>query len=184
MAPPRKKSLQEVLRERRAATPLLSARELREREAARNREKLEREAAALVHRWRDRRTAIDVDGKLAPEVYRAVHAVSPPAYFASRHWSRRAHAQRTAVPSCEVDRCGGTEGLGARLVDVRSVGAEQPQADLVTLCDACGRRAVKLERELGRLPSRAEVRALDPARSLYSPAEIAALRAKLRRDER
>ena len=178
MASSRKKSLQEVLRERRAATPLVSERELREREAARERAELEHRAAALVARWREGRTAVDKEGKLAPELYRAVHAASPPAYFASRHWSRRSRAQRTAVPSCEVERCGGTDGLRAHLVDVRVVGAEQPEDHLVTLCDSCGRRAVKLEHELGRLPTRAELRALDPERPLYTPEEIAALRAK------
>ena len=178
MAPPRKKSLQEVLRERRTASPLLSARELGEREAARERAELERQAAALVARWREGRTAVDADGKLAPELYRAVHAASPPAYFASRHWSRRSRAQRTAVPACEVVRCGSTDELHAQLVDVRAVGAEQPEADLATLCDSCGRRAVKLEQELGRLPTRAELRELEPGRPLYTPEEIAALRAK------
>ena len=178
MAPPRKKSLQEVLRERREATPLVSERELREREAARERAELERRAEELVARWREGRTAVDADGKLTPELYRAVHAASPPAYFASRQWARRTRAQRNAVPSCEVERCGGTEGLRAQLVDVRAVGAEEPEAHLVTLCDWCGRRAVKLERELGRLPTRAELRALDPERPLYTPAEIGALKAK------
>ena len=165
MAPPRKKSLQEVLRERRAATPLVSERELREREAARERAELERRAAALVARWREGRTAVDAEGKLAPELYRAVHAASPSAYFASRHWARRARAQRAAAATCEVARCEKTEQLCARLVDARAVGAEQPDADLVTLCDSCWARSVKLERELGRLPTRARAARARPRAS-------------------
>ena len=184
MSASRKKSLQEVLRERRSATPLLSAHELRERELARQREELEREAAALVARREGKGTPVDSDGKLAPELYRAVFAASPPAYFATRHWSRRSRAQRTAVPACEVARCGQTEGLRAQLVDPRAVGAEQPGTDLLTLCESCARRAVKRERELGRLPTRAELRELDPGRPLYTPAEIAALRARLRESGR
>ena len=180
MSAPRRKSLQEVLRDRRAATPLLSPSELRERQLAREREELEREAATLVARWRDRRTPVDRNGKLTAELYRAVFAASPHAYFASRHWSRRSRSQRAAVAACEVRRCGRTEELRAQLVDVRSVGAEQPEADLVTLCDSCRRRAVKLEQELGRLPTRAELVELDPDRPLYTAAEIAMLRMKLR----
>ena len=77
MAQPRKKSLQDVLRERRAAAPLLSARELREREAARRREEVEREAARLVARWRAERTAVDADGKLSPADLRGGLRVEP-----------------------------------------------------------------------------------------------------------
>jgi hypothetical protein len=183
MATPRKKSLQEVLRERRAATPLLTARALRERELARAREELEREAAALVARRAADGAPVDAGGKLAPELYAAVYAASPAAYFASRHWSRRSRAQRAAVPACEVARCGQTDGLRAQLVEPRAVGAERPETDLVTLCDSCAGRALKLERELGRLPTRAELRELDPGRPLYTPDEIAALRARLRDDE-
>ena len=167
MAPPRKKSLQEVLRERRAATPLVSERELREREAARERAELERRAAALVARWREGRTQSTRRGS-SPELYRAVHAASPSAYFASRHWARRARAQRAAAATCEVARCEKTEQLCARLVDARAVGAEQPDADLVTLCDSCWARSVKLERELGRLPTRAEPRARPRASPLHT----------------
>jgi hypothetical protein len=156
----------------------VSEKELREREAARQRAELEHRAAALVARWREGRTAVDKEGKLAPELYRTVHAACPQAYFASRHWSRRSGAQRTAMPSCEVTRCGRSEELRAQLVDVRAVGAEQPEDHLLTLCDSCARRAVKLEQELGRLPTRAELRALDPERPLYSPAEIGELKAK------
>jgi hypothetical protein len=88
------------------------------------------------------------------------------------------------VQACEVARCGRTDGLRAQLVEPRAVGAERPETDLVTLCDSCAGRAVKLERELGRLPTRGELRELDPGRPLYTPDEIAALRARLRDDER
>jgi hypothetical protein len=182
MPPPRKKrSLQDVLRERRAAAPLLSARELRERELARQREQVEHEAAALARRWREHRSAVDGGGKLAPDVYRAVFATDRAAYFASRHWSRRSRAQRAASSACEVTRCARTEELRAHHLDRGAVGAEQPGRDLITLCEPCRRRALKLEQELGRLPGREELHALDPSRPLFTPAEIAELKAKHRR---
>ncbi len=177
MAQPRKKSLQDVLRERRGAAPLLSARELREREAARRREEVEGEAARLVARWRAKRTAVDAEGKLTPVIYAAVFASSRPAYLASKHWSRRSSAQRKAMPACEVAQCGGTDGLRAHHVSHDALGAERA-GDLITLCERCLRRAVKLEQELGRTGSRAELQALDPERPLYDSAAIAALRAK------
>ena len=177
MAQPKKKSLQDVLRERRAAAPLLSARELREREAARRREEVEQEAARLVARWRAKRTAVDADGKLSPAIYAAIFASSRTAYLASKHWSRRSSAQRKAVPACEVALCGKTEGLRAHLVSHDALGAERA-GDLITLCERCLRRAVKLERELSRPGTRAELQALDPEQPLYDPAAIAALRAK------
>lgn len=178
MTPPRKKSLQDVLRERRAAAPLVSARELRERELTRQREAAEREASELVARWRTARTAVDADGKLAPDVVREVFRLSRPAYFASRHWARRTRAQRALAPACEVARCGGTEGLEPWHVSRDALGAEAPGRDLMTLCEGCLRRAAKLEQERRRLPSREELEALDPERPLFTPAEIAALRAK------
>ena len=49
---------------------------------------------------------------------------------------------------------------------------------MITLCDGCHRRARKLGRELGRVPRRHEIVALDPGRPLYEPADIAALKAK------
>ena len=130
MAQPKKKSLQDVLRERRAAAPLLSARELREREAARRREEVEREAARVVARWRAERTAVDADGKLGPAVYAAVFASSRPAYLASKHWSRRSSAQRKAMPACEVARCGKSEGLHAHLLNHDALGEEVAGRDL------------------------------------------------------
>lgn len=180
MAQPRKKSLQDVLRERRAAAPLLSARELREREAARRREEIEREAAGLVARWRADGTAVDADGKLSQAVHAAVFAASRPAYLASKHWSRRTSAQRKATPACEVARCGKSEALHIHHVSHGALGAERA-VDLITLCERCLRRAVKLERELGRPGTRAELQALDPEQPLYDPAAIAALKAKLSR---
>ena len=179
MAQPRKKSLQDVLRERRAAAPLLSARELREREAARRREEIEREAAGLVARWRADGTPVDADGKLSQAVHAAVFAASRPAYLASKHWSRRTSAQRKATRACEVARCGKSEALHVT-TQPRRAGAERA-VDLITLCERCLRRAVKLERELGRPGTRAELQALDPEQPLYDPAAIAALKAKLSR---
>jgi hypothetical protein len=172
----KKKSLQDVLRERRAATPLLSARALREREAERRREEVEREAAGLVASWRSERTAVDADGKLNPAVYAAVFASSRPAYLASKHWSRRSSAQRKASPACEVARCGKSEGLRAHLLKHDALGEEVVGRDLVTLCEGCARRAVKLEQERGRAATREELKALDPERLLFTPAEIAALK--------
>jgi hypothetical protein len=180
MAQPRKKSLQDVLRERRTATPLLSPRELREREATRRREEVEREAARLVARWRADRTPVDAGGKLSQAVYAAVFAANRPAYLASKHWSRRSSAQRKATPACEVARCGKSDGLHAGHVSHGALGAERA-ADLITLCERCLRRAVKLEREVGRPGTRAELQRLDPEQPLYDPAAIAALKAKLSR---
>jgi len=178
MAQPKKKSLQDVLRERRAAAPLLSARELREREAARRREAVEREASRLVVRWRAERTAVDADGKLSPAVYAAVFASSRASYLASKHWSRRTAAQRKAMPSCEVARCGKSEGLHAHHLNHDALGEEIVNRDLMTLCDGCLRRAVKLEQEHGRPATRDELRTLDPERQLFTRAEIAALKEK------
>jgi hypothetical protein len=177
MAQPKKKSLQDVLRERRAAAPLLSARELREREAARRREEVEGEAARLVARWRAERTAVDAEGKLSPAIYTAVFAASRTAYLASKHWTRRSSTQRKAMPACEVARCGKTDGLRAYHVSHDALGAERA-GDLVTLCERCLRRAVKLEQELGRPGTRAELQALDPEQPLYDAAAIAALKTK------
>ena len=57
--------------------------------------------------------------------------------------------------------------------------ARSVAGDLVTLCRApCLRRAVKLEQELGRPGTRAQLQALDPEQPLYDAAAIAALKAK------
>ena len=68
---------------------------------------------------------------------------------------------------------------------IRRINMEMPRAsspsnrrDLITLCAGCHRRAEKLGRELGRVPRREELVALDPRRPLYEPADIAALKAR------
>ena len=184
MPPPRKRSLQDVLRERRAAAPLLGVHELRERERVRQREELERRALELVDRRRDRRTAVDAEGKLTPELYRAVFAVDRGAYYRSRHWSRRMRAQRERRPACEVSRCGRTDDLRAYLLERDAIGAEIPEQDLATLCESCLRRAVKLEQERRRPVKRGELHELDPERPLFTRSEVAALRARHSRPPR
>src|SRR4029453_2856166 len=106
MAPPKKKSLQDVLRSRRQAAPLLTARELRDREATRRREQIATEGSRLLDPRRRARPPVDADGRLALELYRAIFASGRNAYYESRHWSRRSLAQRKATPVCEVARCG------------------------------------------------------------------------------
>jgi len=172
-----KKSLQDVLRARREAPALLSPAEAAQREAARRREELEAEAAAALERWRDGRSP-DGRGKLAPDAYRALFRLSPAAYEATGYWARRAKAQLALAPTCEVERCGAESGVGAQHLTHATLGEEEPGRDLVTLCDGCHRRARKLGRELGRVPRRDEIVALDPGRPLYEPADIAALKAK------
>ena len=172
-----KKSLQDVLRARRQSPSLLSPAEAARREAARRREAHEAEAAAALERWRDGRSP-DGGGKLAPDAYRELFRLDPAAYLASGHWARRVRAQLAAAPVCEVAGCGAEEGVSAQHLTHAALGEEQPGRDLVTLCAACRRRAEKLGRRLGRVPTREEVVALDPRAPLYDPDEIAALRAK------
>jgi hypothetical protein len=172
-----KKSLQDVLRARREAPSLLTPAEAAKREAARRREEIEADAAAALERWRDGRSP-DARGKLAPEAYRALHRLSPEAYAATGHWGRRAKAQRGLAPTCEVERCRDGTEPAARHLTHATLGAEEPGRDLITLCDGCHRRAQKLGRELGRVPRRKEIVALDPRRPLYEPGDIAALKAK------
>ena len=124
MAPAKKKSLQDVLRERRQAAPLLTARELRDREAARRREEIAEEVSRLLDRRHRARTPVDADGKLALELYRAIFASSRGAYYESRHWSRRSLAQRKATPFCEIERCGRSDGLRAHHLNHDTVGEE------------------------------------------------------------
>ena len=176
----RKKSLHDVLRERRDAKPLLSVRELQLREAARQREEAETLAHERVERWRLHRKSVDAEGKLAPAVYRAIFARSRRAYYGSRHWSRRSRAQLELTPACEVDRCNRTADLRAHHVHYDSVGEEQAGRDLVTVCAGCLSRALRREQELGRPGTREELRGLDPNRPLYDEAAIAALKAKHR----
>ena len=177
----RKKSLHDVLRERRAAKPLLSVKELQLREAERRRDEAEALAGERVERWRQGKKSVDAEGKLDPVVYRAIFARSRPAYFGSRHWSRRSRAQLELTPSCEVERCGRTVDLRAVQLQYDAVGEEQAGRDLITLCDGCLSRALKREEELGRPGTRDELRVLDPQRPLYDQAAIAALKAKHRR---
>ena len=172
-----RKSLQDVLRSRREAPSLLSPAEAAQREAARRRADIDAEAAAALERWRDGRSP-DARGKLTPAVYAALHRLSPHAYAASGHWSRRAKGQLAHAPACEVKRCGTTDGIGAHHLTHATLGEEEPGRDLITLCDRCHRRARKLAAGLGRVARRDELVALDPTRPLYEPAEIAALRHK------
>jgi 5-methylcytosine-specific restriction endonuclease McrA len=174
----RKKSLHDVLRERRAAKPLLSVRELQLREAARRRDEEEALASDRVERWRLRGKSVDAEGKLDPAVYRLVFRRSRPAYYGSRHWSRRSRAQLGVTSFCEVERCGRHVGLGVRHLNYDALGQEQPGRDLITLCERCLGRALKREEQLGRPGTREELRELDPQAPLYDAAAIAALRAK------
>ena len=177
----RTKSLHDVLRERRAAKPLLSVRELQLREGARRRDEAEALAAERVERWRLRQKSVDAEGKLAPPVYRAIFARSRPAYYGSRHWTRRSRAQLELTSFCEVERCSAAVDLRTRHLHYDALGEEQAGRDLITLCDGCVRRAVKREEEIGRPGTREELRDLDPRRPLYDAAAIAVLKAKHRR---
>jgi len=179
---PARNSLQDAMRARREATPLLSPAELRQREAERGRsEKLAEAATAaakLVEHARAKGTAVDARGALAAAVYRAVFALDPVAYATSAHWARVEAAQLELVPACEVSRCHERAGLHAHRLVERKLGEERPGVDLMTLCDGCRRRAGRLAQRSGRAPTREQIRGLDPQLPLYSPAEIAALRAK------
>ncbi|MEO5575840.1 MAG: hypothetical protein ABIR67_13380 [Gaiellaceae bacterium] len=172
-----KKSLQDVLRARRESPVLLSPAEAANREAARRREEAEAAATEALARWRDGRSP-DGRGKLATEAYGALFRLSAAAYDATGHWTRRAKAQLALAPACEVERCRAASDLAAHHLTHETIGDEQPGRDLITLCDGCRRRAEKLGRELGRVPRRDAIVALDPRRPLYGPAEIAALKAK------
>ena len=173
--------MHDVLRERRAAKPLLSVRELQLREAARQRDETEALAQERVERWRLRQKSVDAEGKLAPAVYRVIFARSRRAYYGSRHWSRRSRAQLELTPFCEVERCNEAVDLRVRHLHYDSLGEEQAGRDLLSLCAGCSSRALKREEELGRPATRDELRDLDPQRPLYDQAAIAALKAKHRR---
>ena len=172
-----KKSLQDVLRERRGSTRLVSPVEASQRAVARRREEVEEAAQEALARWRDGRSP-DGRGKLDAEVYRRLHSLSSEAYHASGHWSRRVRAQLAFAPACEVAACGGSEELDVHHLSHDAVGAERPGSDLITLCGNCHRRARKLGQELGRVPLREEVVAVDPRAPLYDASRIAALKAK------
>jgi len=177
----RKKSLHDVLRERRAAKPLLSVMELQLREAVRRRDEAEALAQERVERWQLRQKSVDAEGKLAPEVYRAVFARNRRAYYGSRHWSRCSRAQLVLTSFCEVERCRRPDELQVRQLHDDAVGEERAGRDLITLCQGCVRRAHKREQELGRPAARDELLSLDPLQPLYDAAAIAALKAKHRR---
>ncbi|MBA3788535.1 MAG: hypothetical protein H0X21_07560 [Actinobacteria bacterium] len=169
------------MRARRQAKPLLTMEELRLREVERERAEIESEAARLVERRRQAATTVDADGALTPAVYRAIFALEPGAYYASRHWTRRTKAQRATAPQCEVERCVERDQLRVQHLSHRALGEEQVNIDLITLCDPCRRRADKHARDRGRLLSRAEIVKLDPRRPLYEPATIAALKSRYAR---
>lgn len=166
-----------MLRERRGSTRLLSPVEASQRAVARRREEVEEAAQGALARWRDGRSP-DGRAKLDAEVYRRLQALSADAYHATGHWSRRVRAQLAFAPACEVAACGATAGVGVHHLSHDALGAEQPGRDLITLCGGCHRRARKLGQELGRVPAREEVVALDPRAPLYDAGRIAALKAK------
>jgi hypothetical protein len=174
---PGKRSLQDVLRARRETAPLVSAAEAARREASRRREGVTAAAVEAFERFHDGRSP-DGSRKLELEVYAELFRLSPAAYHASGHWSRRVRAQLAAAPACEVAQCGASVGVTARHLNHDALGAEQPGRDLITLCPACHRRAEKVGRRLGRVLTREELVELDPRAPLYDPEEIAALKAK------
>jgi hypothetical protein len=173
----RTKSLQQVLRERREAKPLLTVEQLRRRELEREREQIETAAREAVASWRATGRAVDAGGRLSEAVYREILALDAGAYEHSRHWARRVRAQRTASPACEVARCG-EAGVRVLLLERAAAGRERSGSDLLTLCSGCERRARRLERERGRLPGREELVALDPTEPLYDAARIASLKSR------
>jgi len=177
MAHGEKKSVHDVLRARREARSLLTPAEAAQREASRRREEETAAAAEAVERWRNGRSP-DARGKLTAGAYRALHRLDPAAYEATGHWARRVRAQFAVAPACEVEACGSRTGVGVHHLTHGTLAEEEPGRDLITLCDGCHRRAQKLGRELGRVPRRTEIVALDPLRPLYEPAEIAALKTK------
>lgn len=181
MSKPRDRSLQETMRARRQAKPLLTVEELRRREAAREQAAIEDEAARLVELWRRAGTQVDAGGALVPPVYRAIFALDSDAYYGSRHWGRRAKAQLAAAPECEVERCDEHADLAVRLLDQRALGEERVGVDLIALCESCARRTDRQSRALGRPLSREEIARLDPRRPLYDPDAISALRARYAR---
>jgi hypothetical protein len=182
MARPEKgKSLQQVLRERREATPLLTVEQLRRRELERERQAIEAAAAAAVETWRATGTAVDASGKLDVPVYRAIFALDAEAYRAGRHWNRRVRAQLDTAAACEVGGCGERVDVRVLPLDRAAVGQERAGRDLITLCASCERRAHRLARELGRSPRREELVALDPEAPLYDASRIAALRSRYSR---
>ena len=177
MARRRDDSLQNLLRARREPKGLVSVEELRRREAERQRE-AERDAARaeatrIAAAWREEGTA---PASSEASVLRELFALAPAAYFATARWKRVAKAQRELEPRCGVARCGSTSRLRAQHVTHRTLGAEQPGRDVVTLCARCARRAAARGRARGRPLTRDELRLLDPDAPLFDRAAIAALR--------
>jgi hypothetical protein len=172
------RSLQDVLRERRGAKPLLTVEQLRRRELEREREQTESAAREAIGAWRATGRAVDSAGRLPGPVYREILVLDEAAYQGSRHWARRVRAQRAAAPACEVARCGESADVRVLLLERAAAGEERPGRDLLTVCAGCERRARRLERERGRLPGRDELLALDPAEPLYDAARIATLRSR------
>src|SRR5688500_8060434 len=143
MAPDQeKRSLQDVLRARRESASLVTPGEAARREAARKREGAAAQAVEAVERWRDGRSP-DGSRKLEPAVYAELFRLSPAAYYASGHWSRRARTQLASAPACEVRLCAATAGAAAHHLNHDALGSEQAGRDLITLCAGCHRRAEK-----------------------------------------
>jgi len=182
--PDRSKSLQDVLRARREAKPLLTAEQLRRRELDREREAIEEAATAAVEAWRATGKAVDAAGRLPVLVYLGIFALEHGAYYGSKHWARRVRAQLTAAPACEVGRCGATGDVRMLLLDRSAVGKERPGRDLITVCGGCERRALRLARDRGRVLAREEIVALDPEATLYDASAIAALKSRYARPPR
>lgn len=174
---PAKRTLQDVLRERRGARQLVGVVEASRRETLRRHDETRRIAAEAVARWREGRSP-DGRSRLSVEVYREVFALSSEAYYASGHWARRTRAQLARAPACEVVACGSTVDVAVHHLTHDALGEEQPSRHLVTLCDGCYKRVRKLGRSLARVPAREEVVALDPAAPIYDSSTIAALKAK------
>jgi len=172
-----KKTLQQAMRERREAAPLVTAAEASRREAARRREEDDAAAVAALRRWRGQGSP---DGRalLSTAAYRRLFELSSAAYYASGHWSRRRRDQLALAPACEVVACGAVSGVEAHHLRQERIGEEEPGRDLITLCAGCRRRAWRLGQELRRPPTRTELAALDPGAPLYHPGAIAALKAK------
>jgi hypothetical protein len=181
MSRPRDRSLQEAMRARRQAKPLLTVEELRRREAERAQTALESEAARLVELWRREGTPVDAAGNLEPPLFRGIFALDSGAYDAGRHWARRVKAQLSASPACEVERCGEATELRVHRLSHRAFGEERAGVDLITLCEGCLRRADRRRRSADRALTRAELVQLDPARPLYDRKTIAALKTKYAR---
>ena len=181
MTKPRDRTLQEAMRARRQAKPLLTVEELRQREAEREQSATQDEAGRLVELWRRTGARVDAGGALPPSLYRAIFALDRDAYDGSGHWARRTKGQLAAATGCEVERCDKRTDLTVCHIGRPSPGEERVSVDLVALCDPCGRRKNRKSRALSRPLTRGEIVKLDPSRPLYEPAAIAALKARYSR---